>query len=437
MLGRDGLILTNQHVIQGPGSLIATTANGTGAALRILTSDRQRDLALLQATSTLRGPAPLRWAGDEGLGLGEPILVLGNPFPSSQSPNDCSESITVTRGILSGRLDIRGQAMLQTDAPLNSGVSGDLAVTDTGAVAGLAVSRLESDVAESVGFLIPASAIEARLAEWLPQLEAGTLEPPPALVQIAFASERDGNSDIYIMDADGGNVRQLTDSPEEARAPAWSPDGSQIAFASGPSLGTRGVYVMNADGSNVRLLTNRAVPGTSLTWSPDGTEIAFERLSGYGPGIYVMNADGGNVRQLTDAWTSNLSPDWSPDGTQIAFSSFDIYVMDADGGNLRRLTDGSGSDWAPAWSPDGTHIAFSRDGDIYVMDADGGNLRRLTDDQGIDFRPAWSPDGRWIAFDSNRDGDWDIYVMDANGGNVVQLTDDPETDTRPAWSPVP
>ncbi len=117
LLGQDGLVLTNYHVIRGAESLIATTADGTTATLKVLIYDRERDLALLRTTSTLPDPEPIPRADDAGIGLGESILVLGFPFPGSLSLNDCSESITVTRGILSGRLDILGQAMLQTDAP--------------------------------------------------------------------------------------------------------------------------------------------------------------------------------------------------------------------------------------------------------------------------------------------------------------------------------
>ena len=102
----NGLILTNHHVITGAPSLLATTANGTQTMLTVLTYDPERDLALLQATSTIPEPEPLRWADDTGLNLGMPVLVLGYPFPSSRSPTDCSESITVTRGVFSGRIEI-------------------------------------------------------------------------------------------------------------------------------------------------------------------------------------------------------------------------------------------------------------------------------------------------------------------------------------------
>jgi S1-C subfamily serine protease len=178
LLGSVGLVLTNHHVIQGADLLVATTSDGSQAALKVLTYDEERDLALLQTTSTLPEPGAIPINADSDPGLGESIFVLGYPFPSSQSPTSCSESVTVTRGIVSGRINILGQDLIQTDAALNSGVSGGLAITGTGAIAGMAVARLTPDLAESVGFLIPTSAIVESLTEWLTQLAAGQLKVP-------------------------------------------------------------------------------------------------------------------------------------------------------------------------------------------------------------------------------------------------------------------
>jgi Tol biopolymer transport system component len=281
--------------------------------------------------------------------------------------------------------------------------------------------------------------------------------------RIAFRSNRDDvlNSDIYIMDANGGtDVQRLTTDPAYEDFPAWSPDGTQIVFASYRD-GDSDLYVMDADGGNVEQLTD---VGTGAwdhnpTWSPDGTRIAFRRTlciscNSY---IYVMDADGGNVHQPMDAgnW-SDTSPTWSPDGTRIAFARFQdgyaaLYVMGADGTNVQQLTDVPGIDDSPAWSPDGTRIAFrsNRDGDgdldevgddgdfdIYVMDTDGGNLKQLTDVPGVDYKPTWSPDSSRIAFASNRDGDFDLFIMDAaSGGNVTNLTKHLAVDFSPAWAP--
>jgi len=261
--------------------------------------------------------------------------------------------------------------------------------------------------------------------------------------KIAFHSDRDGNYEIYIMDADGSNQTRLTNNPAYDIDPAWSPDGKKIAFASSRE-GMPDIYVMDADGSNVTKLTS--VGGLQPGWSPDGKKIVFQ---GRGDFLDVIDADGGNLRKLTemaDKSVVEFSPSWSPDGTKIIFHRLvvvapqkllGIYVIDADGKNEKLLnSQGSG----PAWSPDGKRIAFGdwiRDGSIYTMDADGSNVKRLTEPgnpSGWDF--AWSPDGKRIAFASDHDGNQEIYVMDADGSNVERLTKNPAKDSYPSWSSV-
>ena len=242
-----------------------------------------------------------------------------------------------------------------------------------------------------------------------------------------------------------GPIRRLTHSRASDRSPTWSPDGTQIAFHSYRD-GDWDIFVMNADGTNRRRLTHSSASDAFPAWSPDGTQITFHSHR-YGDwDVFVMNANGTNLRRLTDNNASDRSPTWSPDGTQIAFVSDragndEIYVMDADGEDeyLRRLTDNSASDRSPTWSPDGRRIAFRsyRDGDwdIFVMNANGTNLRRLTHSWASDQSPAWPPDGTQIAFQSSRDGDWDIFVMNANGTNLRRLTNNSASDQAPAWSP--
>ncbi len=214
--------------------------------------------------------------------------------------------------------------------------------------------------------------------------------------QIAFARYPD--DDIYIMNADGSNVKQLTNGPEDDYNPAWSPNGKQIAFNREVWEQKDGkwerrscaIYVMDADGSNVKRLTESPPFFEMPTWSPDGKKIAFNEsfVEAKGPRVWVMDADGGNQKMLND-WGED--PVWSPDGRRIAFSSFragssDIYVMNADGSDVKILTApvrwSPSNEIAPRWSPDGESIAFCSDRDgnyeIYVMDADGSNVQRLT-----------------------------------------------------------
>ncbi|MBI1926910.1 sigma-70 family RNA polymerase sigma factor [Candidatus Poribacteria bacterium] len=264
-------------------------------------------------------------------------------------------------------------------------------------------------------------------------------------MKIAFFSNRDGNEEIYVMDADGKNPTNLTRHPAVDAGPSWSPDGTKIAFWSDRD-GNDEIYVMDADGKNPTNLTRHPAVDRSPSWSPDGTKIAFHSDRDGNYDIYVMDADGKNQVNLTRHPAEDRSSSWSPDGTKIAFWSRrdgnpESYVMDADGKNPTNLTRHPAVDAGPSWSPDGTKIAFhsNRDGnrEIYVMDADGKNPVNLTRHPAEDWFPFWSPDGTKIAFSSFRDGNEEIYVMDADGKNPVNLTRHPADDAIPVWFPAP
>jgi Tol biopolymer transport system component len=281
-------------------------------------------------------------------------------------------------------------------------------------------------------------------SEGVSDTAAITVQPPaPEPHEIVFASSRDGDVDIYAMNADGSGITQLINYPAIDNAPSWSPEGTKIAFVSSRD-GNYEAYVMNADGSGVtRITDNPAGDFAPYAWSPDGARIAFASDRDGNLEIYVMNADGSGVTRLTDHAAGDVYPSWSPDGAKITFASgrdgnAEIYVVNADGSGLTRLTDNPAYDSQAGWSPDGSKIVFvsDRDGnwEIYAMNADGSGVTRLTDNPALDEIPSWSPDGTSIIFDGLRDGSAaEIYVMNSDGTGVRRLTNNPAGDFSARW----
>jgi TolB protein len=256
--------------------------------------------------------------------------------------------------------------------------------------------------------------------------------PPPGNgPRIVYASGLP--SQISVINVDGSGKTQLTNSAGNSTYPAWSPDGSKIAF-SAPYQENRyiGIAVMNADGNDLHVLGSE---NTFLdyfpAWSPDGTQIVF--ASAGGDHIDVMNADGsGRHRLVTKAQGEaygHLS--WSPDGTRIAFEStrprdagsenrVEIWVMNADGSNFVRLTNNDLPDRHPDWSPNGQTIVFQRGGfspGIYTIKPDGsGEARLLLDPFGV-TAPNWSQDGQQLAYSSL----FGFKITNANGANAVTV----------------
>src|SRR5215208_2229765 len=290
----------------------------------------------------------------------------------------------------------------------------------------------------------------AALAAALLSAPAAQAAFPGANGRIAFTRDAGANEEIWSSAPDGGDQRRLTSNGWGDRMPAFSPDGTKIAFVSLEN-GTANpeIYVMDSDGTDPTRLTTSTgnVDDSDPAWSPDGTKIAFmsKRVAG-NPDIWVMDANGDNPVRRTTSSFDDLDPAWSPDGTTIAFETTrdlvtEIWAMPAAGGLEYPLTETDAmQNQDPSWSPHGTQIAFMRDAgdaEIYTMDADGSNPVNRTSTPGSDTAPAFSPAGDRIAFVSNRRGAVDIFTMAANGsgqGHIV--TTAPVANRAPDWQPI-
>jgi hypothetical protein len=279
--------------------------------------------------------------------------------------------------------------------------------------------------------------------------------------RIVFHSNRDGDFEIYSVNADGSNVVQLTNNSGDDLYPAVSADGQFIAFTSDRD-GSLAIFTARADGSNPVQVTNSGGADRLPAWSPDGTRLAFARFSGGIGDIYTIRTDGTELTRLTNTAFQDIEPAWSPDGMKIAFTTDrdgadEVYTMNSlDGSNPTNLTNHPGRDDDADWSPDGTLILFHRndsavdgnwlgDGEIMCMAADGsGVIRMTTDSAGItDSKPRWAPDGSWYVFSSDRDEGTagnELYTAYANGcasppASVNRVTQSPGKDEFADWSP--
>jgi parallel beta-helix repeat protein len=274
----------------------------------------------------------------------------------------------------------------------------------------------------------------------------------PLSGKIAFASFRDGNQEVYVMNADGsGDPIDLTNRPDaDDGDPTWSPDGTQIAFSSNRS-GKWKTYIMNADGSDQVCLLEDVHNAWGPAWSPDGTKIAVAckmNPSDDDFEIYTIDIQSRALTPVTDNNYTDSHPSWSPDSHKIVFTNRDgndeindeIYVADLLTGTKTRLTDDLECDDYPEWSPDGSTIVFVSgrydNPEICSMDIASKAITQLTYDGSIDKHAQWSPDGQKIVFVSNRSGsdDLDVYVMNADGTGVTCLIDWEGNETHPTWS---
>lgn len=258
--------------------------------------------------------------------------------------------------------------------------------------------------------------------------------------RLLYTSIRGEGPEIYLHQA-GSPPRQLTRSQGGNEQPAWSPDGSKVAFVSYRD-GNGEIYVMDADGSNQTRLTNQPALDTGPKWSPDGRRIAFVSARSKTAQVWVMNANGSDARRVAETPGEQGAVQWSPGGSKLAFLAVtrgktDVMVADVDGGKAVNLTEAAKkSHSGAAWAPDGTRIAFTRfEGDtvsdIVVAKVDGSGTSNVTNSKSfLNTQPAWSPDGRQIAFLSTRDHPEgtraNAFVMNADGSAAVNVAGQPE-----------
>jgi Tol biopolymer transport system component len=269
--------------------------------------------------------------------------------------------------------------------------------------------------------------------------------------RIVFESNRDGQLEIYRMNADGSAPTRLTDNPATDNVPSISPDGTKVAFTSDRE-GSQDIYVMNIDGSGLRRLTSDAGIELQPAWSPDGTKIAYHGSSIEQFDIFVVDAAGGTPVDVTNTPADEASASWSPDGRQIAFTSTrdgnaEIYRANADGsGSATRLTNDPAEDHDPDWSPDGQKLAFYSDrpgssccGTVWTINAsDGSGATNLTNGSIFDADPSWSPDGTRIAFVRDAGGqNFEVWTALADGTDQVNLTPIGGRNSFPDWGPTP
>lgn len=248
--------------------------------------------------------------------------------------------------------------------------------------------------------------------------------PSPDGKQIVFQSNRTGRYEIYLMNADGRDVTQITDRPGGNVTPSWSPNGQSIAFAA--TVGENSdIYVMNIDGSDVRRLTEHPGDDSHPHWSANGARIIFNSprttpdLSvawrDQWHEVFSMKPDGSDLQQHTEFKAVCTFPSYSPDGTKIAY---------------RKITDTPGFSWGLA--------NISINSEVFVANADGSDEINLSNSAAFDGWPVWSPDGGMIAFSSNRSGPANvgqIHVVNVDGTGLRQITTGPWSHAQPSWSP--
>lgn len=256
---------------------------------------------------------------------------------------------------------------------------------------------------------------------------------------------------VFSMEPDGTGIELLAEGTGD---PAWSADGTMIAFSGRRPSDRTDIFVMRADGTDATALT-RFRPGFNLSpaWSPDGSTIVFQHSSVDGNDLFAVASDGTGLTQLTTSpRIVERSPEWSPDGASILFSRLgprggyrlkneELFLISPDGSGLTRLTDNNVQDIQGSWSPDGAHIVLVRvtrdlGAKAIVMNADATGAIRLTSDVFEEFWPSFSPDGTSIVVARCADFTCDLFSMNVDGSELTQLTSGVKLESQPDWQAI-
>jgi len=272
-----------------------------------------------------------------------------------------------------------------------------------------------------------------------------TGEPGIARTKIAYVSELGTARELFVMDYDGYDPRQLTADGFLNLMPRWSPDRRFLVFTTYRNRNTQDIDM-------IELVTGKrwtlvAQGGLNITpaFSPDGNSLAYSSSHEGNAELYRLDTKTKAVQRLTTHAAGDLSPSWSPSGRELVFTSDrsggpQVFLMSADGSNVRRLTFEGDYNAAPAWSPRGNWIAYvcrtpKKEYKLCVITPDGQKRLQLTTGLGVDDSPSWSPDGRHLVFSSTVEGKSQIYMIDADGKDLERITFTGTHNSAPSWSP--